>query len=204
MGVNDLVNSLLSLGLVGVFSITLLEKFVPVVPSYVLLLLLGMTAPDWPTLALIIMVTALGSLGGSIGWFAIGRFLGERRVETAIARFGRYVFFPIGTYRRLADSYRRNRFKVTLLGQTVPVARVYLGLPAGVLRLATGSFVPAALLGILLWNIPFVTLGFVLRNSGHAPADIGLVTSVILIATEIFVFVLIPAVRRLHSNRITS
>jgi membrane protein DedA with SNARE-associated domain len=180
----DVVQAFLHLGLVGMVAIGAVEKFAPVVPSYVILMLLGMTVSDGPHLALTILATACGSLIGSSIWYSIGRGLGDQRVEGAVERFGRYVFFSPSTYQRLAGAYRRNHFWATLIGQTVPVARIYLALPAGVFRLRPGSFVAAAAIGILLWNAPFLALGYLLKGSGHDPFDVGFWMSLVLVGME--------------------
>lgn len=192
----DTITHLLSLGLIGVFLVTTLEKFIPVVPSYVMLLALGMSAPDLPQLTVMLAITVIGSLCGSAGWFAIGRTLGEQRIERIVARFGKYVFFPLPTYLRLAESYRRNRFRVTAFGQTIPVARVYLGLPAGVLKLPALSFLTAATLGILVWNLPFLLLGFLLKGTSHSLFYVGLRASIVLVAAEFLIVVLVRMIRR--------
>lgn len=196
----DIVTDLLSLGLMGVFLVTALEKFIPVVPSYVMLLALGMSAPDLPRLTMMLGITVIGSLLGSAGWFAIGRTLGEQRIERLVARFGKYIFFPLPTYRRLAASYRRNRFRVTAFGQTIPVARVYLGLPAGVLKLPAISFLTAAALGILVWNLPFLLLGFVLKGTSHSLFYVGLRASIALVAAEFLIVGLIGMIRRARGS----
>jgi membrane protein DedA with SNARE-associated domain len=183
----DTVTHLLSLGLIGVFLVTTLEKFIPVVPSYVMLLALGMSAPDLPQLTVMLAITVIGSLCGSAGWFAIGRTLGEQRIERIVARFGKYVFFPLPTYLRLAESYRRNRFRVT---------GVYLGLPAGVLKLPALSFLTAATLGILVWNLPFLLLGFLLKGTSHSLFYVGLRASIVLVAAEFLIVVLVRMIRR--------
>ena len=138
----------------------------------------------------------IGSLCGSAGWFAIGRTLGEQRIERIVARFGKYVFFPLPTYLRLAESYRRNRFRVTAFGQTIPVARVYLGLPAGVLKLPALSFLTAATLGILVWNLPFLLLGLLLEGTSHSLFYVGLRASIVLVAAEFLIVVLVRMIRR--------
>lgn len=174
----------LNSGLLGAFCIAMVEKFAPMIPSYVTLMLLGMTASDGACLVMTILATATGSLVSSIGWYGIGRVLGEERVEAAVARFGKYAFLSSRAYGRLACAYRRNRFWVTLMGQTVPVARVYLALPAGVLKLRPASFTAATALGILLWNTPFLTLGYALRGSNHDPVNVGFWASIALIGLE--------------------
>lgn len=194
--VQDVLTLLLGLGLLGSFAVSFAEKFVPVVPSYVLLMLLGMTASNAVSLSLLVAATAIGSLAASLGWFSIGRALGEQRVERAVARWGRFAFLKPQAYQSLASAYRRNRFWVTLLGQTVPVARVYLGLPAGVLRLRLASFAVPAAIGILCWNVPFLLLGFALRGSAHSPGQVGLWASCALVGAELIVVIAIRARRQ--------
>ena len=51
--------------------------------------------------------------------------------------------------------------------------RIYLALPAGVLRLEPRAFVAATAIGTVIWNMPFLTLGYALRGSGRDPVGIG-------------------------------
>lgn len=102
-----------------------------------------------------------------------------------VARYGKYVFLRPSLYGRLTNAYRSNHFWVTLIGQTLPTARVYLALPAGVLRLEPRAFLAATSLGTLIWNMPFLSLGYALRDSDRDPASIGFWVAIVLIATEL-------------------
>jgi hypothetical protein len=102
------IATLLSFGLVGFGSLALLEKFIPVIPSYVLFMLLGMTVPDGSGLGLAILVTTIGSAAGALGWFSLGWLLGPERAKAIVARYGRYVFLKPAFYERLTNSYRSN------------------------------------------------------------------------------------------------
>ncbi len=177
----------LNAGLFGVMFIALSEKFTPIFPSYVMFMLLGMAVSDGLTLVMTILATATGSLAGSIIWYGVGRALGGPRVEDAVARFGKYVFFSTQTYQRLANAYRRNHFWVTLIGQTIPVVRIYLALPAGVFCIQPLTFTVAAGIGVLLWNGPFLTLGYLLRTSSQDPFHVGLWVPVALLCMEMAV-----------------
>lgn len=192
MEMSPAVAMLLSFGLAGVGCLAAAEKFIPVFPSYVLLMFIGMAVPDGGMLALTIMATVIGSVIGSLGWYGVGRALGSQRVETMVAGYGRYVFLSLSLYRRLTNSYRRNQFWATLIGHTIPTVRVYLGLPAGVLRLDPRVFLAATALGSLAWNAPFASLGYCLRDSGHDPVSLGLGVAAVLVASE---FAILWAVR---------
>ena len=184
METSSTIMTLLGFGLVGIGCLAVVEKFVPIIPSYVLLMFLGMAVPDSATLGLTIMVTTVGSVIGALGWYASGYVLGPQRIEKLVARFGKYVFLRPVLYARLTNAYRSNQFWVTLIGQTLPTARVYLALPAGVLRLELRAFVAATSIGTLLWNMPLLSLGYVLRGSGHDPVGVGFWVAAGLIATE--------------------
>ena len=67
---------LLSFGLAGAGGLAAMERFAPLLPSYILLMFLGLAVPDSTMLALTIGVTTLGSLIGGLGWFVIGWALG--------------------------------------------------------------------------------------------------------------------------------
>ncbi|WP_013503401.1 DedA family protein [Rhodopseudomonas palustris] len=173
MDTSNTITVFLSFGLLGVGCLAIAEKFIPLFPSYVLLMLLGLTIADYTTLAMTIMATSIGSLLGAIGWYGIGRSFGSQRIERLVTRYGKYVSLRLSLYHRLTDAYRGNHFWVTVIGQTLPVVRIYLALPAGVLRLEPRAFIAAAAIGTILWNTPFLTLGYALRGSGYDPVSIG-------------------------------
>lgn len=184
MDPSDILPILLGYGLAGVFVMALLEKFAPIVPSYLMLILFGTAAAGEAELGAFLAVTVAGSFTATAAWYAIGRVLGEKRVQAAVGRYGRYVFFNLDTYAYLAGSYRRNSFAVTLIGQTIPVARIFLALPAGVLAIPTATFLIAAACGIALYNFAFLVVGFALRDTSSDPVEVGLWVSLGLIVVE--------------------
>ncbi|OKO80939.1 alkaline phosphatase [Bradyrhizobium sp. NAS80.1] len=185
METSSAIVTFLNFGLVGIGCLAVVEKFVPLFPSYVLLMLLGLTVSDGAMLAVTIMATTVGSVVGAIGWYGIGRALGSQRIEGLVTRYGKYVFLRPTLYARLANAYRGNHFWVTLIGQTLPTVRIYLALPAGVLGLEPRAFVAATTIGTVIWNMPFLSLGYALRGSSHDPVSIGFWVAAVLIAVEV-------------------
>lgn len=186
------IAALLAWGLPGIALIALAEKLIPAVPSYVLYVFLGMSAVhSGGDLVATIAATALGSSLGALAWYGLGRALGERRTEAAVARWGRYVLLPPTRYRHLASLYRRNHFIATMLGQITPVVRIYMPLPAGVLGLALLPFLAAILLGNLIWNAALLGIGYGLRGHGGDPLKLGLtVVAGFVLAEALIVFAL--------------
>lgn len=194
-----MIPSFLGFGLVGAACLAFTEKISPVPPSHVLLLFFGMTAaPDLPMLVAFMVATTLGSTLGSMLWYAGGTRLGHDRADAFVKRFGRYVFLRHETYQRLAQAYRRNNFRASFVAQLVPVARTYLALEAGVLRLSFVPFALATLFGSFLWNGAFLFGGYLMRDGDHDPVTIGFRIVAIVVVAEI-VFIL--ALR--HSSRKT-
>ena len=76
METSSTIVTLLSFGFAGIGCLAIVEKFVPLFPSYVLLMFLGMTISDGPTLAMTILVTTIGSVIGAVGWYGLGSALG--------------------------------------------------------------------------------------------------------------------------------
>ncbi|SDN18213.1 DedA family protein [Afipia sp. GAS231] len=185
MDTSNTITLFLNFGLLGVGCLAVAEKFVPLFPSYVLLMLLGLTVPDGTMLAMTIMATSVGSVVGAIGWYGLGRALGSQRIEGLVTRYGKYVLLRPSLYQQLTNAYRGNHFWVTLIGQTLPTVRIYLALPAGVLRLEPRAFVAATTIGTVIWNMPFLSLGYALRGSSHDPVGIGFWVVAILIAVEV-------------------
>jgi len=179
------LSAILGFGLFGVFCLAFTEKILPIPPSHVLLLFLGMTAaPNGPALAILLMVTTLASTAGCLVWHAVGRRIGFDRVDRLVERFGKYVFLRHATYRRLGQAYRRNRVRVSLLAQFIPTVRNYLPIAAGALGLPALPFAMATLLGATIWNAGFLLTGYLLRGSGQDSFTVGLRIIVIVVALE--------------------
>ena len=179
------LSAILGLGLFGVFCLAFTEKILPIPPSHVLLLFLGMTAaPDVSTLAILLAVTTLASFAGCLVWYGVGRRIGFDRADRLIERVGRYIFLRPATYRKLGQAYRRNHVRVSLLAQFIPTVRNYLPIAAGALCLPALPFAMATLLGATIWNAGFLLTGYLLRGSGQDSFTVGLRIIVIVVALE--------------------
>ncbi|CAN7631144.1 DedA family protein [Aminobacter aminovorans] len=187
-----MIPSFLGFGLLGAACLAFTEKVSPVPPSHVLLLFLGMTAaPDVPMLIALMFATTLGSTLGSMIWYAGGNWLGADRADAAVRRFGKYIFLKHATYQRLTVAYRRNNFRASLIAQLVPVARTYLALEAGVLRLTFVPFALATVTGAFIWNAAFLIGGYLMRDSDHDPVTIGFrIVAIVVIAEIVFLLAL--------------
>ena len=171
-------------GIVGAALLALGERLVPVIPSYGLFIFLGSSMVEGPIdLIPLILATTLASALGGVCWYGLGHALGEARTHALVRRFGRYVWLREKLYLSLAARYNRNAFAATFIGQTIPVVRVYLSLPAGILALPLATFTLAVLAGSAIWVGGFTTLGYGLHVLGWNPyvATIAAVCALIIV-----------------------
>ncbi|MDH6231752.1 membrane protein DedA with SNARE-associated domain [Mesorhizobium soli] len=113
MEMSSAIIAMLGFGVTGVTCLAVAEKFVPIMPSYILLMVLGMAASDGSGLAAMVVATTVGSTIGSVCWYGLGRALGSRLVEALVAGYGRLILLPFPLYQRLVGRYRRNQFWAT-------------------------------------------------------------------------------------------
>lgn len=172
----------------SVFLASFIEKFIPVLPSYVLFPAIGMGATDWPNLLGRCLVASLGSVAGAAAWYYAGALIGPERVQHWVTRYGKWVLLKPSLYKKMRDVYERNPFRITFIGQMIPTVRIFQALPAGVLRLPVVPFLFATALGAQFWIIPLAVAGFLLRQYGWSAAEAGFSLFLTLIAIEGSIF----------------
>jgi len=161
MAITDLITLLVDafaqLGYPGIFVLMVMESATLPVPSEVVLPLGGYLVYQgrlefWSVVA----VATLGSLIGTMIDYGIGYYLGR----PAVLRYGRIVRF---SHERLATTERwfnRHGTNVVLLARFVPLLRTLIAFPAGIVRMEPKRFLAYSAVGILVWDIALVYIGF--------------------------------------------
>ena len=81
----DFITVLAESGPIGIAAVALAEKFFPVVPSYVVFVVLGMMAASGESeLVVTVAATATGSTIGALAWYGLGLALGAKRIEALL------------------------------------------------------------------------------------------------------------------------
>jgi membrane protein DedA with SNARE-associated domain len=162
---NTIVNLLYQTGYLGVF---LMESATLPVPSEVVLPLGGYLVWQgrlefWSTVA----VATVGSLVGTMVDYGIGYYLGR----PAVRRYGRIVRFSekrLETTERWFGSHGKS---VVLLARFVPLLRTLIAFPAGLVKMDVKRFLAYSAVGILVWDIALVYLGFLAGQNSTAIAN---------------------------------
>ena len=165
---NTIVNLLYQTGYLGVFLLMVMESATLPVPSEVVLPLGGYLVWQgrlefWSTVA----VATVGSLVGTMVDYAIGYFLGR----PAVLRYGRIVRFSekrLETTERWFGSHGKS---VVLLARFVPLLRTLIAFPAGLVKMDVERFLAYSAVGILVWDIALVYLGFLAGQNSTAIAN---------------------------------
>ena len=165
---NTIVNLLYQTGYLGVFLLMVMESATLPVPSEVVLPLGGYLVWQgrlefWSTVA----VATVGSLVGTMVDYGIGYYLGR----PAVLRYGRIVRFSekrLETTERWFGSHGKS---VVLLARFVPLLRTLIAFPAGLVKMDVKRFLAYSAVGILVWDIALVYLGFLAGQNSTAIAS---------------------------------
>jgi len=193
-------------GLVGLFAVALAERFVPVAPSYGLLLAVGIAAADgsW-SLTAAFLATASGSLTGCAASFYAIRGLGEARATRLLNRAGRLFGMSEARLQRWADTFRRNQTSLAFSLQLVPTVRLFAPAFAALLQGRSRSFLFASGAGIAVWNGIFIGIGYGASRSIEAPNTTVLALAALgaLLVAEAALFWIARRVRTRRTAKVT-
>ena len=163
-----------------------LENLFPPLPSEIILPLAGFTASQGDfTLWSAIFWTTLGSVLGALAMYGIGALFGRDRLY----RVWEHVpLVKTEDLQRTEAWFARHGTKAVFFGRMVPIFRSLISVPAGVERMALGTFLGLTLAGSLIWNATWVGAGYLLGEQWHRVEDyVGTATNVVILLVVLFV-----------------
>jgi membrane protein DedA with SNARE-associated domain len=163
-----IVNTMNSLGYLGIGLLMFLENLFPPIPSELIMPLAGYTAslPDGK-LQLVPSIAAgvIGTVLGALPWYFAGSILGAERLERLADRYGKWITVSsrdiIGS-KHWFDKYGN---KAVLLGRLVPVIRTLISIPAGIARMSLVPFLIYSTIGTILWTTFLTGAGYLLGKN---------------------------------------
>jgi len=172
-------------GVAGLVALMALERFIPIIPSYVTLVLIGLISARgiwaWPMAA---AASCLGSLIGCIIWFRLGRLVPADRVDRWIARRGRFIGLTPALYARAMGLLRKEGGPAMMVAQIIPTVRVFATFPAGVAGLAPWPTLLWSLVGLTVWNSSFILLGYAAGGALGPKGAVPLETAAAVLAVD--------------------
>ena len=152
----------IKMGYIGVFIFMLIEYASIPIPSELILPFFGISAAEGKiSLLTITIVSTLAALLGSIICYYIGYYGGNSLINWAKKKFPRTeVYFD-----KLAVWFEKHGKETILVARVLPVVRTYVSLIAGAERIKMLPFVVYSTIGIFLWNILLIFLGYFIGDN---------------------------------------
>jgi membrane protein DedA with SNARE-associated domain len=152
-------------GVFGLLALGVFERFVPIVPSYGVLVAIGIAADErvWSVWTAVFGSVA-GSLFGSLALYWLTLHLSEERVHRMLLGVGRMTGISAPRIERSIVLFREHQRGLSFGMQLVPSIRLISPIIAGMFRADANAFAIATLLGILSWNGLFIAVGCIASN----------------------------------------
>lgn len=130
-------------------------------PEESLLILVGvLIAHQQLTLQSSILVAFLGALTGMVIAYWAGSLLGNPFIE----KFGRFVGLTIERRDKAMITFRTYANKTIIFGFYLPGVRQISPYIAGITKIPFYTFIAFSIIGVLLWVIPFILIGYFFGN----------------------------------------
>lgn len=152
-----IVQTVSSLGYLGIFVMMFLESSFSPFPSEVVMIPAGyLSYKGEMNLWFSIVAGIAGSIAGALFNYYLAVKLGRR----LLLKYGHYVFFTKETLDKVESFFKTHGSFSTLSGRLVPVVRQYISLPAGLARMHVGLFTFYTGVGAGIWVSILALLGY--------------------------------------------
>lgn len=152
-------------GYLGIALLMLLENLFPPIPSELIMPLAGFAAARGDLdLRLVVFAGAVGSTGGAMFWYGVGRWIGKKRLKRFAARHGRWLTLEPTGIDRAEEWFRRYAGAAVFLGRLVPAVRTLISVPAGIAEMPLGRFCAYSALGTTIWSAFLAGAGYLLES----------------------------------------
>lgn len=144
----------------GVFLLMLLENIFPPIPSEVILPLSGyVVSQGGLSMTGVLFAASLGALAGAFFWYAVGRWLGEKKLERFIVNYGPWLAITVDEYKTTVDFFKKYTGYAVLIGRILPTFRTLISVPAGMVKMNFLVFTAMTALGSVMWSAALIYIG---------------------------------------------
>ncbi len=151
-----------SWGYAGIFVTMTLESALIPIPSEAVIPFAGFLAyMGEMNIWLIVLVSSLANLTGSIIAYYIGKYLGRGFVE----RYGKYVLLNMHHLELVEGWFEKYGSPTVFFCRMLPVIRTYNALPAGMGKMNFSKFCIYTFIGSIPWNLALVIIGYKLKEN---------------------------------------
>jgi len=150
------------LGYPGIFILMTLESSGIPIPSEAVVTFAGFLASRGVfNLYMIILISTLANLTGSIIFYYLGYIYGESFVH----KYGRFLRINDSHIKFIEKWFDRYGDITVFIGRITPAIRTYISLPAGMGKMNKNRFIILTLVGSLIWNLFLAYIGLWLGDN---------------------------------------
>lgn len=164
----SVINTINSLGYVGIALLMALENILPPIPSEVIMPLAGFAVTQGKLeLVYVIISGTIGSVLGATPWYFLGKTWGLKRTKKIANNYGKWLTLSETDVEKAYIWFERRGNIATALGRLVPGIRTYISLPAGIAKIAFFPFLIYSTVGSLIWVSFLAIAGYILGENYH-------------------------------------
>jgi len=145
---------------------------------------------------LVILISTIGSLSGSLISYYIGYYGGQAFVN----KFGRYFLINQDELKATEKFFQKNGQITIFISRFIPIIRHLISLPAGMAKMNLGKFLLLTVLGAGLWNSFLTVLGYHLRQNWQLVIKYSKVVDDLMIIV-ILIFITLYIYRHISKKR---
>lgn len=160
--VNFVVDTVGSLGYIGIFIMMFLESSFFPFPSEVVMIPAGYLAYKGE---MNIYIVVFSGIAGSLTGALLNYFLAVKFGRVFLIKYGKYFFIKEETISKMEDFFKSHGHISTFSGRLIPAVRQYISFPAGLARMNLFTFSFYTTLGASIWVVILTLLGYYLGDN---------------------------------------
>ncbi|MBU3014617.1 DedA family protein [Poseidonibacter lekithochrous] len=160
--VNFVVDTVGSLGYIGIFIMMFLESSFFPFPSEVVMVPAGYLAYKGE---MNIYYAIFSGIAGSLTGALFNYFLAVKFGRTFLVKYGKYFFIKEETITKMEEFFKSHGHISTFSGRLIPAVRQYISFPAGLARMNLLTFSIYTTLGAAIWVVILTLLGYYLGDN---------------------------------------
>ena len=159
---NYIVDTVGTLGYMGIFFMMFLESTFFPFPSEVVMIPAGyLVYKGEMNMAMVLLCGISGSLAGALFNYYLAIYAGR----AILIRYGRYFFIKESTIEKAENFFQNHGHISTFSGRLIPAVRQLISFPAGLARMNLLSFSIYTSLGATIWVVILTLLGYYIGDN---------------------------------------